>query len=662
MQRSSLSRHSLTSSLWPSSPPVIASMRPSELHRRGVSFEHIRRTSTTSALTPQGSRAATPATPRLPDNARDLRTLRALESVHAAATSSPTVQAAQAIRSRKDKASLHDMPRIKARKAETPGQHMRSDIRKHSAELEKACEEAFFRSSVGSGMTVKTSTTETQSSADTPPSSVSVCGSGASPPPLKQQNVSRPLPDVPKDTPNTYLTRTLEETRDKLAAYKTAGEDNTAKFDEVMKMLENIMPTGLTPPPHEKRSFTAPEARTPDHLGFLPMISEESDQRSSRDGTVNWHRSVTSPAQLHRQSEDRTIKILPPSSPGTVAPLNVRKRSNGSEASDETIRRLSMQRSHERLTRKRTNEHIGGLTVIDEDSTLPATPTFVRKKKSGWFGLVKKPDMDSPTVASISYDDLDNCRQRKPSRVLTKDKALPAEPPLSAQSSELPIRKKRFGQTKGGFGKWLGRKAIVQEDADVTDVGESLRYSADASAERYDSRRFAGNTTFSNTTHSLDSLFSTASPTPSSNDGPPTSDGAERSWFARFFHIKPAVKVLCFSIPRGRARQELVLLFKEWQRHGVRDLAYSRETNTITARVDKQNSLDIKGVTFRIEMFVVLEHGRKVGLSIARFVQVKGAASGFRRVLEVVDGVMRGRGWMVEDEEKWKALCEVVGG
>lgn len=105
-----------------------------------------------------------------------------------------------------------------------------------------------------------------------------------------------------------------------------------------------------------------------------------------------------------------------------------------------------------------------------------------------------------------------------------------------------------------------------------------------------------------------------------------------------------------------------MILLKEWQRHGVRDLQYSRETNTITARIDRHNSLDIKPVTFRVELFVVLEHGRKVGLSIARFVQVKGAASGFRKVLNVVDGVMRGRGWLVEDEEKWKALCEVVGG
>jgi hypothetical protein len=49
-----------------------------------------------------------------------------------------------------------------------------------------------------------------------------------------------------------------------------------------------------------------------------------------------------------------------------------------------------------------------------------------------------------------------------------------------------------------------------------------------------------------------------------------------------------------------------------------------------------------------------------VGLSIARFTQLKGAASGFRRVLEVVDGVMRGRGWLIQDEEKWRALSEIV--
>lgn len=162
---------------------------------------------------------------------------------------------------------------------------------------------------------------------------------------------------------------------------------------------------------------------------------------------------------------------------------------------------------------------------------------------------------------------------------------------------------------------------------------------------------------------SLNSLFS-ASPSPSldSAANATSNSGPERSWFARFLNIKPASKLLCFSIPRGRARQELVLLLKAWQRHGVRDLEYSREHHSIYARVDKNNTLNLKPVAFRVELFVVLEHGCKVGLSIARFVQVKGAASGFRGVIEVIDEVMRKRKWLVEDEEKVKALCEVVGG
>ncbi|KAK0944047.1 serine/threonine-protein kinase gin4 [Friedmanniomyces endolithicus] len=647
MHRSSMSRNSMTSSMWPSSPPVIASMRPSDAHKRGVSFGHLRRTSTTSALTSQTSTKATPATPRLPEHARDLRTLRALEAGQPA--SSPTVQAAQAVRSRKEKAAAVDVPRIKVRKPETPNQHMRSEIRKHSAELEKACEEAFFRSSVGSSLTAGTSTGEPQSPVDTPPSSVSA---SSQQPFMVHKSISRPLPALPRDTPNTYLTRTLEETREKLAAYKTAGEEtHSAKFDEVLQMLEMIMPAGTTQPAKDKRVFTAPEARTPDHLGgFLPVISEESDnQRSSRDGTLNW-RSVTAPVQRQKQPEDKTIRVVQPSSPGPVAPLNVRKRSNGSEASDETQRRLTSQRSGERLIHKRTMETVGGLTAIDEDSIMQATPTAVRKKRSGWFGLAKKSEAsDGQATAGASMQDLDDRLEKRPSRTPLKEKALPAEPPASGVSSEFPLRKKRFGGGKGGFGKWLGRKLADKENIDTTEMT-------------------AGDTTYmsntnNTTTRSLDSLFSSASPAPSSTDGPPTtSNGTERSWFARFFHIKPLVKPLCFSITRGRARQELVILLREWQRHGIRDLQYSRATNTISARVDKVNTLEIKPVSFRIEMFVVLEHGRKVGLSIARFVLVKGAGSAFRSVVEVVDGVMRGRGWLVEDEEKWRALCEVVGG
>lgn len=302
---------------------------------------------------------------------------------------------------------------------------------------------------------------------------------------------------------------------------------------------------------------------------------------------------------------------------------------------------------------------IGNLAAIEEDAPLPIAPSGIRKKKS-WFGLTKKQDstVDDTTISGTTQL-RERRKMRRPSRLLLKEKALPEDPPLTDESSEFPIRKKRFGSGKTGFSKWLGRQASGEKDESVEgDSGKRL-WSSILLFDMLTLQPLLGDIV--QPSESLDSLFSASSPIPASNDNPP-SPGPERSWFARFFHIKPAVKVFCFSIPRGRARQELVILLREWQRHGVRDLEYSRQTNTITARIDKDNSLDIKPVTFRIELFVVLEHGRKVGLSIARFVQVKGAASGFRRALEVVDGVMRGRGWLIEDDEKVKALSQIVGG
>ena len=474
MRRSSASRHSMTSSGWPSSPPVIPKMRPSEVHKRGVSFGHIRRTSTTSALLSQGS-DQTPPTPSLPDTFRDRRAARPANPPPP--SSSPVTHAEQLIRSRKEKAPVLEAPRIKARKPNTPSQHIRNDIRKHSAELEKACEEAFFRSSVGSSMTAQTTFSEKNGPFDTPPSSVSAPASSTMEQlELRPVTVQRPLPELPKDTPNTYLTRTLEETREKLAAYQSSGDDNTAKFEEVLKMLENIMPASHNP--LEKRNLSAPESKTPDHLHFLPAISEEGDTRSSKNGPGSGHRSATAPVPKGKRQEDKTIRVVPPSSSGTVAPLNVRKRSNDSESSGDVGRRLSVKTSDSQFSRRRTRETIGGLTAIDENTAMPASPTLVRKKRSGWFGLAKKETDDSSALSGVTtpntWENLDDRKEGRPSRVLSKPppaKALPEEPPLSAQSSEFPIRKKRFGGGKSGFSKWLG-KIGGNKDEDGSQAGE----------------------------------------------------------------------------------------------------------------------------------------------------------------------------------------------
>lgn len=61
------------------------------------------------------------------------------------------------------------------------------------------------------------------------------------------------------------------------------------------------------------------------------------------------------------------------------------------------------------------------------------------------------------------------------------------------------------------------------------------------------------------------------------------------NWLTRFFHIKPASKILCFHVGRGKVRQDLYHLLRDWRRFGVRDLELDRKTNVISARIDRNN-------------------------------------------------------------------------
>lgn len=71
--------------------------------------------------------------------------------------------------------------------------------------------------------------------------------------------------------------------------------------------------------------------------------------------------------------------------------------------------------------------------------------------------------------------------------------------------------------------------------------------------------------------------------------------------------------------------------------------------------------LKIKPVSLVIELFVVLQHGRRAKLCLARLTQTKGAASSFRKVADVIEDVFRTRGMLVEDEAKKSEMLEVFG-
>lgn len=70
--------------------------------------------------------------------------------------------------------------------------------------------------------------------------------------------------------------------------------------------------------------------------------------------------------------------------------------------------------------------------------------------------------------------------------------------------------------------------------------------------------------------------------------------------------------------------------------------------------------LKIKPFWFVVELFCVLENGRKRNLTIARFTQTKGAASSFRKVADIAEDVFRSKGMLVEDEAKEKEMIRIL--
>lgn len=153
--------------------------------------------------------------------------------------------------------------------------------------------------------------------------------------------------------------------------------------------------------------------------------------------------------------------MVPLSSSGPVAPLNVRKRSNGSQTSSvEPARHPAIKHSKETLKSKH-NVDLSGLTSIGEDTTL-LNSTVVRKKRSGWFGRSKK--------------DAEVQQGQPQAQETATEKASAEQPAGSPQSSEFPIRKSRLGGGKKGFSKWIGRMGREKGiDTTVTEAGKCLR-------------------------------------------------------------------------------------------------------------------------------------------------------------------------------------------
>ena len=62
-----------------------------------------------------------------------------------------------------------------------------------------------------------------------------------------------------------------------------------------------------------------------------------------------------------------------------------------------------------------------------------------------------------------------------------------------------------------------------------------------------------------------------------------------QNWLARLFRVKPAKSYLCFGMSRVRARQEIVLLLRQWRKYGIKDVQVDKERNIVFARLGPHN-------------------------------------------------------------------------
>ncbi|KAF9698223.1 hypothetical protein EKO04_003819 [Ascochyta lentis] len=659
-----VSRSSLASSQWQSSPPVIA--RPGGVGRRGVSFSHLhhRRGSTATAST-----AETGPVTHTPDRYTSFDCRRESMGSNGSSLRSSTIQPSPTARTKSRTPASTAIPRLRVRKPESPSKYIQSEARKVSTELGKVMEEAFNRSSMSSS--IRTTCTSTYqdvpfSQYDTPPTSFSNRDSGGSTiatPGTKAMLASRPLPPIPTETPNTFLHRKLVETRADIARRLTEGEGNTEHFSEVLEHLDRL----ILPPADNKRVVSAP-ARSPEHPAPLHAIPEEVkvDGGAGFETTYSPHyRAVTDPARPQARravTAQDTIRLVD-QSPAPVAPLNIRKRSGASLFSNyandvpPSIPWPGPSAQNSVRSYRNVQRDLLAARMNMAPPPPPEKQSMVKKKKSSWFRRnteEKEPhDKHEPQVKTKkstvllqipeAWQGLDDRIKHDPSPTLTTHNETTKH--ASKQSdvsniSEFPMRNNGSAAIKGdsaprkGFLGFFGKK---KEEKSKGSMELGLNFSSSSIISNYD--------------------LGPESNESVNRNGPPE---VQKNWLSRFLHIKPATKTLCFQVGRGKVRQDLVRLLRDWQRFGVRDVVFDRTTNVINARVDKANHLKIKPVSFVIELFVVLEHGHRANICLTRFTQTRGAASSFRKVVDIVEDVCRAKSMLVEDPEKQATMVEVL--
>lgn len=593
--------------------------------------------------------------------------------------SSPTIYAENTVKSKKETGNG-----IRARRSRTNNQVIDTEARKVSTELEKYCEEAFNRSSGSSSH--RTSAATSHGPYDTPPSSVSNRASSQSAHALTTPtNFKRPLPEAPSETPNTYAAREISETRNRLAArYAVDPGANSQTYTEVLAHLDAL----LKPPSQAtdgKRAVSLPEPKYSGFFSDLPAISEE-DRLQDDDNAKDSHggaAEIPAYSTSHGRCRDAgvTIRLIEPSSPHRPAPLNIRKASSATTATTsqpphgDTVRsryydplpqhrlgRVTTPTSPVQLNMFSNLDTVAGRSPVSREHALPKKRTWWKRNKTSENAVAQ------PTTVRKG-EDLDDCTRSPLAAEFDKTFRREAGPPgkhaLMAGALQSPTSPVLPGK-RPGFLKFFKRspKSYIDEGYMTrrefnVDAGNPIDLLTSRVDEEQEPSTPSTKTAFSTSDRNNLTTFRQTRKDHAIEDtsrADPRDMGVQQHWLARFLHIKPVTRVTCFQTTRGRALGQVVRLLDNWRVHGIRDVQVDKAHNLIFGRLDTVNALGLKEVEFVIELFVVLQQGRRKGLSIARWTQRRGAASSFRRVVQEVEARFESKNLLVKDKSARKEM------
>ena len=540
--------------------------------------------------------------------------------------------------------SLSELPVINSRKspikehaAKKPrvtSHYWRDDARKVSVEMEKLCDDAFNRSPIASSIpTPRTEATGNRFSQNTYSSPATSFSVHEDPVPVSVTRHSkarkievdyqqRPLPSLPAterqmgtEHLGSYTRRELAKTRDLLKKRAAEATLSPGYLDEVIAHLDRLMqPSTIRLHEKEGRAVSTPDPSS-------GISRKDTFEQIMEKGNIGF-RSASEPSKWHDTSHTQsTIRVvdssdgLKPISP--VKPLTIRKKSGSSTPSTGSPRPIIPKErlfTTEELYSQQIEDHRPtslvllenpSLEPIDEDEDKenfdPATrrTETLQPKRRKWFRRHQpvQRSLDNDKVPPLPAKD-----QQQPLSYLQ-----PSEQKAKKRSSDVPREESQTSEHKKGLGKARffkifsskhESKASERPASGDYDLGDADSLVTEDSTSNYNPQHAYMSGALQNASHNgvlrpnkhgKNHSVDNAMVPPSRN--PRLIVPQPQNWLARFLRIKPAINVVCFQVSRVRARKKVAGIFREWRKHGMRDIVVDKVTGRIWARVDVKNCM-----------------------------------------------------------------------